>query len=93
MIIDLFESEVEMKSGDAVMGKYITLVLASILAVILGGVIGGFTCFFALLSLRQSGLLPVEEMSLWPDYIVMILGVLISGIGTGVFTWHNLQKE
>lgn len=75
------------------MQKYLPLLVAVFLGAFVGAVIGGFTSFFALLSLRQSGILEMKELAMWPDFLVLALGVLLGGSLVGTLTWHSIQKD
>lgn len=75
------------------MQKYLPLLVAVFLGGFVGAVIGGFTSFFALLSLRQSGILDMKELTVWSDFLFLALGVLLGGSLVGTLTWRSLQKD
>lgn len=75
------------------MQRYLLLLVATLLGAFVGSVVGGFTSFFAILSLHQSGLLDLNEFAMWPDYLVMMLGVLLGGVFVGMLTWRSFQKD
>jgi H+/Cl- antiporter ClcA len=75
------------------MQKYLLLLIATLLGAFIGAVIGGFTSFFAVLTLRQSGLLDMNELAIWPDYLILTLGVLLGGAFVGTLIWRSFQKD
>jgi H+/Cl- antiporter ClcA len=75
------------------MQRYLLLLIATLLGAFIGSVIGGFTSFFAVLTLRQSGLLDMNELAIWPDYLILTLGVLLGGAFVGTLIWRSFQKD
>ena len=75
------------------MQKYLLLLIATLLGAFIGAVIGGFTSFFAVLTLHQSGLLDMNELAIWPDYLILTLGVLLGGAFVGTLIWRSFQKN
>jgi H+/Cl- antiporter ClcA len=75
------------------MQRYLLLLIATLLGAFIGAVIGGFTSFFAVLTLHQSGLLDMNELAIWPDYLILTLGVLLGGAFVGTLIWRSFQKD
>ena len=75
------------------MQRYLLLVVATLVGAFIGAVIGGFTSFFAVLSLHQSGLLDMKELAIWPDYLFLTFGVLLGGAFVGTLIWRNIKKD
>ncbi len=75
------------------MQRYLLLLIATLLGAFIGAVIGGFTSFFAVLTLHQSGLLDMNELAIWPDYLILTLGVLLGGAFVGTIIWRSFQKD
>jgi predicted lysophospholipase L1 biosynthesis ABC-type transport system permease subunit len=75
------------------MKRYLLLLVAILLGALVGAVIGGFTSFFAVLSLRQSGLLEMKELAVWPDFLVLAFGVLLGGAIVGALTWRSIHED
>ncbi|HCB50095.1 MAG TPA: hypothetical protein DEP47_11360 [Chloroflexi bacterium] len=75
------------------MQRYLLLLIATLLGAFIGAVIGGFTSLFAVLTLRQSGLLDMNELAIWPDYLILTLGVLLGGAFVGTLIWRSFQKD
>jgi hypothetical protein len=75
------------------MQKYLPLLVAVILGAFVGAVIGGFTSFFAVLSLHSSGFLEMKELVVWPDFLIIALGVLLGGSLVGILIWRSIHKD
>ncbi len=76
------------------MAPKIVLVGAGVmLGTIVGAVIGGFVGFFAVLSLRLAGILEMQEFATWPDYVILILGVLMGTFYGGRLVWRGFRGK
>lgn len=75
------------------MKRYLLFSVAILLGAFVGAAIGGFTSFFAVISLHQSGLLEMKELAVWPDFLVIGFGVLLGGVIVGTMTWRSIQED